>query len=205
MADYDDVPASVDASRRRIGRDTLDTVLLHWPVPARFDRTVRAFAALAALRERGIVRQIGVSNFSAAHLDALAAQVGEPPAVDQIEIHPFHAQAAARRALAARGIAVQAYSPLGGPGADQVRPVDHPVIRAIGAEVAATPGQVVLAWHRHHGISAVPRSANPARMTQNPASLGVALDASQAARIDALSTGARISADPEIVDENTFA
>lgn len=205
LTDYGDVPDAVDRSRRLLGRDRLDLVLLHWPVPSRFDRTLAAWASLVELRERGRVERIGVSNFSPSQLDVLTAHTGVVPEVNQIELHPFFAQDAAHRAHAARGIVTQAYSPLGGPVRGRQRPVDAHEIASIAAEVSATPAQVILAWHRHRGIAAVPRTSSPARLAENLGSLGVELGPRELELIARLDTGTRLSADPDLVDEHTFS
>ncbi|WP_368732873.1 aldo/keto reductase [Microbacterium sp. ZXX196] len=205
MADYDDVPRAVDVSRRLLGRDRIDTVLLHWPSPHLFDRTIRAWDALAALAEEGIIGSAGVSNFTPAHLDRLDAAGGRRPDLNQIERHPYFSQAGALAAHRARGIATQAYSPLGGPTDGRVRPAEDSVVAAVAEEAGASPAQVILAWHRAHGVSTIPRSGNRARIEANLASLEVALTPDQVARLDALETGRRLTADPDVVDEFTFA
>ncbi|MGW9112523.1 aldo/keto reductase [Microbacterium sp. NPDC055683] len=205
MVDYVDVARAVDVSRRLLRRDRIDTVLLHWPSPQRFERTARAWDALVELQQDGVVGSAGVSNFTPAHLDRLAAGSGAAPALNQIERHPYVGQATAIAAHRARGIATQAYSPLGGPTGGRVRPVEDPVVAVVAEEAGVSPAQVILAWHRAHGVSAIPRSGNRARIEANLASLGVELAPAQVRRLDALETGCRLAADPDLVDEFTFS
>lgn len=98
MADYDDVPRAVDVSRRLLGRDRIDSVLLHWPWSHLFDRTLRAWDALAALAEEGIIGSAGVSNFTPAHLDRLAAAGG----VDRTSTRSSATRTSRRRARSRR-------------------------------------------------------------------------------------------------------
>lgn len=201
LSDFERVPQALDESRARLGLDTIDTVLLHWPVPMQFDRTVRAFEALLA---SDAVEHSGVSNFTQQHLDELTARTGVVPAVNQIEVHPYFGQSALRELHAARGIRTQAHSPLGGQAASGPRPIDHDLVADIARDAEATPGQVVLAWHRQHGVTALPRASSPARLAENLASLSLVLTPAQLARLDALDHGARLGPDPALVHDTYF-
>lgn len=89
---YDDAIASVRGSLSRLGLDYIDLHLIHWPNP-RIDKYAQAWQALVDLREQGLVRSIGVSNFSAEHLHRIIEASGVTPAVNQIELHPRFPQA----------------------------------------------------------------------------------------------------------------
>lgn len=103
-----------DAIRRsldRLGLPAVDLLLIHWPAAER-GLYVETWEALAAARDAGLSRSIGVSNFLVPHLEALATAGLPAPAVDQIELHPRHQQRATTAYLAEHGIAVEAWSPL---------------------------------------------------------------------------------------------
>src|SRR4051812_10844236 len=89
---YDQALHGFDVSTRKLGVDTIDLYLLHQPLPQHFDSTVAAYRAAERLVSEGRARAIGVSNFSAAHLDRFLPQVDVVPAVNQVEVHPFHSQ-----------------------------------------------------------------------------------------------------------------
>src|SRR3954453_12806627 len=84
---YDDAVASVRGSLDRLGLDHLDPPLIHWPNPS-VGKYVEAWRALVDLREQGLVRSIGVSNFTEAHLGHIIDETGVTPVVNQIELHP---------------------------------------------------------------------------------------------------------------------
>ena len=109
---YDRAVASVTASLGALGLDYLDVGVIHWPNPS-VGLFQEAWRALVDLQGRGLVRSIGVSNFTAAHLDSIIEATGITPAVNQIELHPYFPQVEARADHARRGIRTQSWSPLG--------------------------------------------------------------------------------------------
>ncbi len=109
---YDDAIASTRESLERLGLDHLDLHLIHWPNPSR-GLYVDAWRALVDLREQGLVRSIGVSNFTAEHLDRIIDETGVAPSVNQIEVHPLFPQLEMRRANEERGVRTESWSPLG--------------------------------------------------------------------------------------------
>lgn len=107
--------AALEGSLQRLGLDRVDLYLIHWPLPMD-DLYVETWRALIALREEGLVRSIGVSNFTEAHLGRLIAEIGIVPAVNQIEIHPRFQQRGLHAFHREHGIVSQAWSPFGGGG-----------------------------------------------------------------------------------------
>jgi 2,5-diketo-D-gluconate reductase A len=150
-------------SLERLGLDYVDLLLIHWPLPKR-DEYVSTWQTFERLRDEGLTRSIGVSNFKAAHLDRLAAETGTVPAVNQIQLNPTVARLAERADHAARGIVTESYSPFGGGGASILR---DPVIVAVAERIGRTPGQVVARWHVQQGLVAIPKSGNLARLKEN--------------------------------------
>jgi 2,5-diketo-D-gluconate reductase A len=139
----------------------VDLLMVHWPLPAR-DLYVDTWLTFGQLLTSGKVRAIGVSNFKPAHLDRLIDQTGVAPAVNQIELSPTLARVGTRDYNAAHGIVTQAWSPLG-----RGEALTDPVIAGIAARLGRTPAQVILRWHVQLGVSAVPKSASPARLREN--------------------------------------
>ena len=208
---YDRTLRAFDISLRKLGLEYLDLYLLHWPVPSAFEITVPSYRAAEKLLADGRVRAIGVSNFSAPHLEDLIARTSVVPAVNQVELHPFFTQRELRDTHARFGIATQSWSPLGGvkvyAAADPKAansPLEHPVVVSLAAKYGKTPAQVVLRWHIEHGLSAIPKSVRPARIAENIGIFDFALTREDLAAIDALDTGVRGGPDPEIVSPQLF-
>lgn len=187
---YDSTMVAFDRSRSNLGVDVVDMYLIHWPFAAAgfFKETWRA---LLKLRDEGVVRVPGVSNFLPQHLRALIEDSGETPAVNQIEVHPRFNQPGNRAFCAANGVAVEAYSPLGH-GKDIE---SEPVVAAAKAH-DVTPAQVVLRWHTQEG-RIITKSKHVERMRVNLASSDFDLTSAELAAIDALDDPHdNVSADP---------
>jgi diketogulonate reductase-like aldo/keto reductase len=157
----------------------------------------------------GRARAIGVSNFSAEHLQGLIERTEVVPAVNQVELHPYFTQPALREVHAALGIVTQAWSPLGGvlvyvPGSDESHgPLTDPVVTDLAAKYGKTPAQIVLRWHLEHGVGAIPKSVKPHRIAENFEVFDFKLEHSEVAAIDALDTGVRGGPDPEQLNRET--
>ena len=188
-ADQANPAAALAASLERLGLEWVDLYLIHWPVPT-LHRYVAAWEALIELREQGLAKSIGVSNFYAAVLDDLAP-TGVVPAVNQVEKHPTYANRATVEANTSRGILTECYSPLG-----RARDLAEPVLGIIGARVGASPAQVVLAWHLARNHVVIPKTADPVRLRENFEAAEVRLTDNDLAAIDALDRGNRLGSDP---------
>jgi diketogulonate reductase-like aldo/keto reductase len=188
---YDQALRAFDASLARLGLDTVDLYLIHWPVPSA-DLYVETWRALEKLASDGRVRAIGVSNFTADHLGRLAAETGTVPAVNQVELHPYFPQTELRAVHAAHGIATEAWSPLAQGG----ELLADATITRLADRYGVTPAQVVLRWHLQLGNIVIPKSVTPARIQENFDVFSFDLSADDLAAITALNTGRRLGADP---------
>lgn len=186
-----DPAAALDESLALLGMEAVDLYLIHWPSPGQ-GLYVDAWKALVDLRAAGKTRSIGVSNFLPEHLDAIIDATGVTPAVNQIELHPRHQRRAERAYHEAHGIVTQSWSPLG-QGGDLLR---DPVIGAVANKHGRSAAQVVLAWHLAHGLSVIPKAADPEHLSDNLAAVDVRLDAEDMAAIDALDREERMGPDP---------
>jgi len=175
--------AGLEGSLSRLGLEYVDLLLIHWPLPARGD-FVSTWRTFISLRERGLVRSIGVSNFKPAHLATLIESTGVTPAVNQIQLNPFVLRHDERAANAAHGIVTESWSPIGGDGANVL---ESPVLQSIADATGKTPGQVVLRWHVQQGLVAIPKSATASRLADNIAIFDFELSDDQMTAIDALS------------------
>ncbi|RFU82266.1 aldo/keto reductase [Streptomyces triticagri] len=159
---HEETLASFEESRRRLGLEQVDLYLIHWPLP-RIDRYVDSWKAMIELRERGLVRSIGVSNFTPAHIERLERETGVLPVVNQIELHPAFPQDELRAFHADKGILTESWSPLG----RRSPLLDDPAIGEIARSHGVTPGQVVLRWHLQLGALPIPKSGDPQRQAEN--------------------------------------
>lgn len=208
---YDATLSGFEKSAGKLKVDTIDLLILHQPVPARFDTTVDAYRALETLLAEGRVRAIGVSNFTEAHLAQLRAHTSVTPAVNQVELHPYFTQHELCAEHAARGIITQALSPLGGithypvkRAGERRNVMSDEEISDIARAHGVTSAQVMLRWHLQQRRSAIPKSSNPARTAENFAAFDFELSPEDLARIDALNTGQRSGPDPDNPPDKMF-
>ncbi|MFI8234703.1 aldo/keto reductase [Streptomyces sp. NPDC085900] len=192
---HEETLASFEESRRRLGLEYVDLYLIHWPLP-RVDRYVDSWRAMIKLREDGLVRSIGVSNFTPGHIERLEKETGVLPSVNQIELHPLFPQEELRAFHTAKGIVTESWSPLGR-GSDLL---DDPALVSIAEDLGVTPGQVVLRWHTQLGAVPIPKSSDPGRQRANLDVFGFELDAGQM-RAVADRAHRRLGGDPEVHEE----
>ena len=193
---YDEAIASARGSLDRLGLDRIDLLLIHWPNP-RIGRYVDTFRAMVDLRERGLVRSVGVSNFTEPMLQELIDATGVTPAVNQVELHPYFPQAALRAFHAAHGIRTESWSPL-------ARRSDLQGERLIGDIASAhgvTPAQAVLRWHVQLGSTPIPKSAHVGRQRENADVFGFSLTGDEVAAISGLERGRLWDGDPDTHEE----
>jgi 2,5-diketo-D-gluconate reductase A len=187
---YDSTLKAFDASMDRLGLDYLDLYLIHWPQPA-LNKFVDTFKAFTRLRDQGRIRSIGVSNFEPEHLSILIDATGIVPAVNQIELHPRFPQQELREVHAQRGIATEAWAPLG-----QGALLTHPTVTAVAAECERTPAQVLIRWHIQLGNIVIPKSVHPSRIASNLDVFDFELSANEMATISSLEDGNRLGPNP---------
>ena len=190
---FDETLRAFDASIDKLGVDTLDLYLIHWPSPAR-DKYVDSWRALIRLRDEGRVTSIGVSNFEPHHLKRIIAATGVVPAINQIELHPLLRQMTRREIHTELGIVTQAWSPLASGKGDLLV---HPLLAAIARDHKATPAQVTLAWHLAIGNIVIPKSVTPARIVENLASAKLTLSDSELHSILSMDDGKRFGPHPD--------
>jgi 2,5-diketo-D-gluconate reductase A len=170
--------AELTRSLRALGTDYLDLWLIHWP--PRGKTSVSAWRALLDLRDEGLARAVGVSNYSLAQVDELVEATGEAPAVNQIHWNPERYDADLLGGLQERDVVVEGYSPL------KDTNLNDPVLTEIAWAHSVTPAQVVLRWHLEHGIAVIVKSADPKRIAVNLDLFRFSLGAEEVARIDGL-------------------
>ena len=170
--------ATLAESLRALETGYVDLWLIHWP--PRRQASVPLWREFLVLRDEGLCRHVGVSNYDIAQIDELIAATGEHPAVNQIPWSPSQYDPALLAAHAGRGVAVEGYSSLKG---TRLR---DPVLVEIAARHHVTPAQVVLRWHLEHGITVIPKSSKPERIKSNFDLFSFSLTPAEVARLDRL-------------------
>ena len=189
---------SLEDSARRLGVERIDVGLIHWPNPSQ-GLFPQAWQALVEAQREGLVRTVGVSNFTEQHLTRVIEETGVTPALNQVELHPLFPQQEMRAVHARLGILTQAWSPLG----KRQAPFEEPAVAAAAAAHDVTPGQVVLRWHVQLGSMPLPKSATPERQRQNLDVAGFSLTDEEMAAIGGLarSDGRLFGGDPDTHEE----
>ncbi|KAI5860491.1 aldo-keto reductase [Durotheca rogersii] len=172
---YKAAKAQIDTSLKTAGLDYLDLVLIHAPYGGSANRK-GTWKALVEAVEEGKVRSIGVSNYGIHHLDELETHIAELEAerggkgkggvlsVGQYEIHPWCARNDVAEWLKARGVAVEAYSPI----VQGTRFGDATLAR-LAAKYGKSEAQVLIRWSLQKGYIPLPKSVTPARIAENAA------------------------------------
>lgn len=177
-------------SLKRLQTEYADLYLIHWPAKG----YEAAWEEMARLYEEGYIRAIGVSNFHQVHMEALSNRKAVVPAVNQIESHPYFSNQELIDNCKNRGMAVEAWCPLGGAGGHLL---EDRVLAELAAEYGKTPAQIVIRWHLQRGIIVFPKSAHKERMAANMEVFDFALTETDMERIQCLDRHRRIGADPE--------
>ncbi len=170
---------TLEASLRALGTDYVDLWLVHWPPPG--GPGAQMWKQLLALRDEGLARAVGVSNYSIAQIDDLERATGEAPAVNQIPWGPTLHDPGKLEDHRRRGVVLEGYSPF------KTTDLRHPVLGDVADRHGVTPAQVVVRWHLDHGVVVIPKSARPERIASNFDVLRFSLDDEELRALDRLS------------------
>ncbi len=178
---YDDTTQVCQDSVALLGLERLDVVLLHAPNP--MAETYRdGWRALVDLRNQGVVRSIGISNFTIPQLNAIVEDTGVVPAVGQIDMHPYSTLYPMRVEFARLGIVTQSWRPLGG----ELPVLTAPPVADAAAAHAVTPAQAALRWHLQSGSVPLPMATAVAQQREFMDVFGFELSEDEMAAITAL-------------------
>jgi len=193
---YDETIASARGSLERLGLERIDLYLIHWPNPS-VDKYLDSWRAMIRLRDEGLVRSIGVSNFTEHMLTRLIDDSGVIPAVNQVEMHPYFPQAALRAYHAERGIRTESWSPL----ARRSELLSEQAVVDIAAAHGVTETQAVLRWHVQLGSTPIPKSGHAGRQRENADVFGFRLTDAEVAALSGLERGRLWDGDPNTHEE----
>lgn len=181
----DDARRAIDESLEKIGSDYLDLLLIHWPLPTLYGGDfLSTWEVLEEYKTKGHLRSIGVSNFQIPHLKKLLDNCKIPPAVNQIELHPYFINEEVDDYGQTENIATEAWSPIAQGGV-----LDDPVVIDIAKQTGKTTAQVVLRWHIQRGNIVFPKSETPERIEENFNIFDFELNDDQMAYITGLDKG----------------
>jgi diketogulonate reductase-like aldo/keto reductase len=153
-----DPEAEAQRSLERLGVDSVDLYIIHWPQGG----PTWAWDGMQRARERGYARSIGVSNFSAAELDSVLDVADVPPVINQVQFSPFEFRRELLQACERRGVAIEAYSPLG-----TGRHLGDQQVSRIAERLNRTPAQILIRWSIQRDAIVLPKSTHRERIAQN--------------------------------------
>ncbi len=184
---YDAAKRACHLSLERLGLEYIDLYLIHWPRTDPPANRLESWRALEELKSEGACRAIGVSNYAVRHLEELEdARV--PPAVNQVEFHPFVYDPELLEYCDAHAIRLEAYSPL-----TRNRRLDDPTVASVAATHSRSPAQVLIRWGLQHGVVEIPKSTHRERIQENSRVFDFTLSDDEMARLDGLRDRRRVT------------
>jgi diketogulonate reductase-like aldo/keto reductase len=173
----EDAEAEAERSLERLGVDQVDLYIIHWPQGG----PTWAWPGMERALERGYARSIGVSNFGVGELDEVLSVAETPPVVNQLQFSPFKHRRSLLEACEERGVALEAYSPLGTGGH-----LSDERVRQIANRAGRTPAQVLLRWAVQRDLVVVAKSTHRERIEENAQIFDFTLPDEDMAALDAL-------------------
>ncbi len=181
---FSDPEAAIDLALEKLDIGYIDMMLLHHPGTD----DVKAYKAMEAYAEQGLIRSLGLSNWYVEELNSFLPQVTITPALVQNEIHPYYQEQDVVPYIQEKGIVVQCWYPLGGRG-HTAELLGDETIKAIAKAHGVSSAQVILRWDLQRGIVVIPGSSDPEHIKENLDLFGFELTEEEMAAIAALDRG----------------
>ena len=159
-AGYENAKAGFETSLQKLGLDYLDLYLIHQPCGDCYG----SWRAMTELYQEGRIRAIGVCNFNSDRLVDFVMNNELPPAINQVEFHPYFQQKKAEEIMREYDVQMEAWSPLGHGGKGIL---ENDVLVSIGKRYGKTPAQIILRWDIERGIATIPKSVSKERIEEN--------------------------------------
>lgn len=208
----DDVESNIQETLKHLQLDYLDLYLMHWPVAMKkgvgFPKSgddfvslkeiplIDTWIAMEQLKEKGLTKHIGVSNFNIPKIQGLIDAGGSVPEMNQVESHPLLAQMELVEFCKKNEILYTAYSPLGsrdrqGQSGDEPDMFELPTVKAIAENHGVHPAQILIKWAEGRGTIVIPKSVNPKRLKANLESANIPLTELEMLELNKLDRGYR--------------
>ncbi len=188
---YNESIKGLEKSLTRLGMDYVDLYLIHWPSNGQRVETWRAFEYL---KEKGLAKSIGVSNFTVNHLKELIDNCDVVPAVNQIEFNPYIYQKDIADFCAENNILIEAYTPLA-----RAKKISDEDILILSKKHEKTPAQILLRWSLQHNAIVIPKSSNKERIIENSQIFDFELSEDDMHILNLKHENLRASADPHFI------
>ncbi len=180
---------------RRLETDYLDILLIHWPI----GDVEETWHAMEDLKDEGLIRVIGLSNFSKDHVDKVLEFAKYKPAIDQFETHPWFTRIDEVKYIQSKGITVEASAPLA-----RANKMDDPDVMAMAERYGKTYAQIVLRWNLQRGVIVLPKSVHKDRIESNLQVFDFELDEKDVELLNAKDEGKYLTYLPGMYDWKEF-
>lgn len=195
---FDEPEKAIEYSLKQLNIDYIDSYFLHWPSSSE-TRRYKAWEKLLDYREKGLIKSVGVSNFTKEQLEALIEKFGVTPVINQVELHPWYPQTKLSDYCRSKGIAVTAWGPIFRGCIKEV-----PLMEELGEKYGKSNVQITLRWHLQHGNIVIPKSSKLERIAANAQLYDFELSKEDMEKIDALECGRHFGSDPNTNDGANF-
>ena len=195
---YENVFKAMDLSLSKLGLDYVDLYLIHWPTASgdrvkftSIDKREETWRAMEEIYKSGKAKVIGVSNYTINHLEEMKKYAKIPPAVNQVEFHPFLYQEELLGYCKQNNIVLQAHSPLA-----KNRGNENEAVKSIAKKYDKSPTQIFIRWSLQHGCVPIPKSTHKERIEENINVFDFEISSEDIEMLDGLNINLRVRADP---------